>query len=245
MQKGKKMFQKTSQAISIIYKKIDKIQEKNKTKIISACFLVIALVALSSFHKKSLDNWIIAISNLVMAFCAFSALIKATDYFSSFAAKDAYDATKKIKFEILPGIVSENYIFPTCLDIKSKLELLIQYPEKVDLADVVEQIKTSNIELHRANSLLAQYITNLKNQSEIIKDSHKHLENTSTKEYQEIHQKGVYVWRLTNKLNNHLTHALNDIFHGNFDYTSTLNQINGILDASGLLTTTITEELNK
>lgn len=228
-----------------LYKKTDDIPGGTKTKIILTCFLVIIFIALSSFHEKSLDNWLIAVSNIIMATCAFAALLKVNSYFSSYAAKDAYDAAKKIKHEIFPRILAANSINYICLEIRRKLDVPRQYPEKVKIEDVTEKVNELNAALTQEKNNLVQNVFELQNQNKIITDSLRHLENTSLKEYKDIHQQGMFVWRLTTALNMHLTYTLNDIPSGDFDYTLVFKQIDDVLDASSLLLNKINEELNE
>ncbi|HBR6962938.1 TPA: hypothetical protein ACV5K0_001936 [Klebsiella aerogenes] len=228
-----------------LYKKTDDIPGGTKTKIIITCFLVIILISLSSFHEASLDNWLIAVSNIIMASCAFAALLKVSSYFSSYASKDAYDAAKKINHEIFPRILSENRINYICLEIRRKLDVPRQYPEKVKIEEVTEKVNELNAALNQENKNFMQDMFELQNQNKIITDSLKHLENTSLKEYKDIHQQGLFVWRLTTALNMHLTYTLNDIPSGDFDYTLVFKQIDDVLDASSLLLNKISEELNK
>ncbi|WP_177332103.1 hypothetical protein [Klebsiella michiganensis] len=228
-----------------LYKKTDDIPGGTKTKIILTCFIVIILISLSSFHEESLDSWLSAVSDMVMASCAFAALLKVNSYFSSYAAKDAYDAAKKIKYEIFPRILAANSINYICLEIRRKLDVPRQYPEKVKIEDVTEKVNELNAALTQEKNNLAQNVFELQNQNKIITDSLRHLENTSLKEYKDIHQQGMFVWRLTTALNMHLTYTLNDIPSGDFDYTLVFKQIDDVLDASSLLLNKINEELNK
>ncbi|MER1639844.1 hypothetical protein [Klebsiella aerogenes] len=239
------MYEAILKQFRTLYKKTDDIPGGTKTKIILTCFLVIIFIVLSSFHEKSLDNWLIAVSNIIMATCAFAALLKVNSYFSSYAAKDAYDAAKKIKYEIFPRILAANSINYICLEIRRKLDVPRQYPEKVKIEDVTEKVNELNAALTQEKNNLAQNVFELQNQNKIITDSLRHLENTSLKEYKDIHQQGMSVWRLTTALNMHLTYTLNDIPSGDFDYTLVFKQIDDVLDASSLLLNKINEELNK
>ncbi|HHS9614474.1 TPA: hypothetical protein ACTXAA_000426 [Raoultella planticola] len=228
-----------------LYKKTDDIPSKTKTKIITCCFAAIILIALSSFHEKSLDNWIIAISNIIMASCALAALLKVNSYFSSFAAKDAYDADKKVKHEILPKILSGDNITQLCLDIRRALDIPRQYPDSVKIEDKAGEVNSLNELLSQEKNILLQNILELQQQNTIITDSLKHLENTSLKDYKDISQQGMLVWRLTRALNFCLKYPLTDTPSGDFDYTSVFTQIDDILDASTLLSNKIAEELNR
>ncbi|HBW3015163.1 hypothetical protein [Klebsiella aerogenes] len=228
-----------------LYKKIDNIPGGTKTIIILTCFLVIIFIAISSFHEKSLDNWLIAVSNIIMASCAFAALLKVNSYFSSYAAKDAYDAAKTIRLEILPKILAADSINKTCLEIRRKLDVPHQYPDQVKIEDTAKEVNKINKKLTQELNILMQNLFELQSQNKIITDSLKHLEKTSLKEYQDICHQGMFLWRLTTALNIHLIHTLNDIPLEGFNYTSVFKQIDEVLEASSLLLNNIREDLNK
>jgi len=180
-----------------------------------------------------------------MASCALAALLKVNSYFSSFAAKDAYDADKKVKHEILPKILSGDNITQLCLDIRRALDIPRQYPDSVKIEDKAGEVNSLNELLSQEKNILLQNILELQQQNTIITDSLKHLENTSLKDYKDISQQGMLVWRLTRALNFCLKYPLTDTPSGDFDYTSVFTQIDDILDASTLLSNKIAEELNR
>lgn len=226
-----------------LYNKIDNIPSKTKTKIITCCFAAIILITLSSFHEKSLDNWIIAVSNIIMASCALAALLKANSYFSSFAAKDAYGTDKKIKYEILPKILSENNITKLCLDIRRELDIPRQYPDSVKIENKAEKVNNLNELLSQEKNILLQHIIELQKQNTIITDSLKHLESTSLKDYGYIYQQGMLVWRLTRDLNFFLKYEIISPESGDFNYNLVFTRIDEVLDASIFLNNKISAEL--